>query len=126
MKNLNRYITAGILVLALISAVLWYLSQRQPAGESLTVEIYKSGQLYRQIPLSEAAFEEISVTDSEGGYNLVEIKDGRARVKEANCPNQVCVKTGWLSKPGQISFCAPNNVKVIIKGASNGVDTTTY
>lgn len=126
MQNLNRYITAVLLLLALISLGFWYLSQRQPAGEQLTVEIYKYGELYRQLPLSEATIEEIIVTDAEGHYNKVEIKDGRARVKEADCPNQICVKTGWLSKPGQISFCAPNNLKVIIKGASGGVDATTY
>lgn len=126
MQNLNRYITAILFLLALISFGFWYLSQRQPVEEGLTVEIYKFGELYRQMPLSEAAVEEIRVTDAEGRYNVVEIKDGQARVKEANCPNQICVKTGWLSKPGQISFCAPNNLKVIIKGASNGVDATTY
>ncbi|TEB08049.1 hypothetical protein Psch_01604 [Pelotomaculum schinkii] len=126
MQNLNRYITAALLALALISFVFLYLSQRQPAGEGLTVEIYKFGQLYRQIPLSEATDEEIKVTDSDGHYNVVEIKDGRVRVQEADCPNQICVKTGWLSKPGQISFCAPNNLKVVIKGKSTGVDATSY
>lgn len=126
MQNLNRYITAALLALALVSLAFLSLSQRQPAGEALTVEIYKFGQLHRQIPLSKTAAEEIKVTDADGHYNVVEIKDGRVRVKEADCPNQICVHTGWLSKPGQISFCAPNNLKVIIKGKSAGVDATTH
>ncbi|MDD4237270.1 MAG: NusG domain II-containing protein [Desulfotomaculaceae bacterium] len=126
MQNLNRYLTAALLTLALISFGFLYLAQHRPAGEGLTIEIHKNGQLYRQMPLSEAADEEIKITDSEGHYNVVEIKDGQVRVKEADCPNQICVKTGWLSKTGQISFCAPNKLKVIIKGESNGVDATSY
>lgn len=126
MQNLNRYITVALLSLALISFGLLYLSQHRPAEKDLTIEIYKFGQLYRQIPLSETTVEEIRVTDEVGHYNVVEIKDGQVRVKEADCRNQICVKTGWLSKSGQISFCAPNNLKVVIKGASTGLDATTY
>lgn len=126
MQNLNRYITAALLALALVSFAFFYLSQQRPADEGLTVEVYKFGELYREIPLSTATAEEFTVMDADGHYNVVEIKDGQVRVKEADCPNQICVKTGWLSKAGQISFCAPNKLKVIIKGESGGVDATSY
>ncbi len=116
---LNRYITAALLSLLLISLAAMYLLQHRVAEDNLTVEIYKNNQLYRQIPLSEATSEEIRVADSDGHYNVVEIAGGGVRVREADCPNQICVKTGWLSKPGQISFCAPNKVKVVIKGKAN-------
>lgn len=32
---------------------------------------------------------------------------------ESDCPDKVCVKTGWLSHPGDIAVCLPN--KIIIK-----------
>lgn len=123
---LNRYITVAVLFLLLISLAAMYLLQNRPAVDNLTVEIYKNNQLYRQIPLSEATSEEIRVADSDGHYNVVEIAGGRVRVREADCPNQICVKSGWLSKPGQIAFCAPNKVKVVIKGKANQVDTISY
>jgi len=126
MQNINRYITTALLALALISCVFLYLAQHKPAGEGLTVEIYKFGQLYRQVTLSGSTYEEIKVVDAAGHYNVVEIKDGQVRVKEADCLNQICVKTGWLSKPGQISFCAPNKLEVAVKGNYNGVDAISY
>lgn len=126
MKNLNNWISAALLSLLLISLAAMCLLQNQPAGDNLTVEIYKNNRLYRQIPLSEATGEEIRVADSDGHYNVVEIAGGRVRVREADCPNQICVRTGWLNKPGRISFCAPNKVKVIIKGEDNGIDAISY
>jgi hypothetical protein len=124
-KKLDHFLTIALLTLFLVSLATFCLLQGSPAGENMTVEIYKSGQLYRVIPLP-APDEDIKIEDPGGHYNLVEIKDGRVRVKEADCPNQICVKTGWLSKPGQISFCAPNKVKVVIKCQSDRVDTITY
>lgn len=123
-KKLDCYLTIVLLALVLVSLATLYLLQSRPAGENLTVEIYKNGRLYRSIPLAEASAGEIKITDSEGCYNLVELKDGKVRVKEADCPNQVCVNTGWLSKPGQISVCAPNKLKVIVKGPSEWTDRT--
>jgi hypothetical protein len=124
MKNLNRWITAALLALLLISIAVSYLQRSQAAGDNLTVEIYKNNQLYRRIPLSETTSEEIRVADADGHYNVVEISSGRVRVKEADCPNQTCVNTGWLNKPGQISFCAPHKLKVVITGKSNPLDVS--
>ncbi len=32
---------------------------------------------------------------------------------ESDCPDKICVKTGWLSHSGEIAVCLPN--KIIIK-----------
>ncbi|HQD76956.1 MAG TPA: NusG domain II-containing protein [Bacillota bacterium] len=128
-KKLDCCLTIVLLALVMVSLAVLYLLQGRPAGENLTVEIYKNGRLYRSVPLDETSAGEIKISDSEGHYNLVEFRDGKVRIKEADCPNQLCVKTGWLSKPGRISVCAPNKLKVIVKGQSEGtdqVDTITY
>lgn len=126
MKYLNYYIIAGLLALVLISFGVSHLVQRQMTGGDLRLEIYTNGQLYRTISLSEATNEEIKVTEADGHYNVVAIEKGRARVKAANCPNQLCVKTGWISQPGQIAVCAPNKFNIVIKGKSGKVDTISY
>ncbi|MDF9406871.1 NusG domain II-containing protein [Pelotomaculum isophthalicicum JI] len=126
MKNLNYYIMAGLLALALISFGVSHLVQRQMAEGDLRLEIYANGQLYQKISLSETITEEIKVINADGHYNVVEIEKGRARIKEADCPNQVCVKTGWVSQPGQIAVCVPNKFNIAVKGKSNKVDTISY
>lgn len=126
MKNLNYYIMAGLLALVLISFGVSHLVQRQMTEGDLRLEIYTNGQLYQKIGLSEAITEEIKIMNTDGHYNVVEIDKGRARIKEADCPNQVCVRTGWISQPGQIAVCVPNKFNIAVKGKSNKIDTISY
>ncbi len=114
-------------MLAIASIIAIYVIQDQPKLDgNLSLEIYKDGDLYQEVDLSVSQNSQITITGGEGNFNVVEIKDGLVRVKEADCPNQVCVKTGWLSMPGQTAFCAPNRLKITIKGKSNEVDALTY
>jgi len=126
MKNPNYYIIAGLLSLVLISFGVSHLVQRQMTEGDLRLEIYTDGQLYRKINLSEASAEEIRVPTKDGHYNVVEIEKGRARVKKSDCPDQICVKTGWISQPGHIAVCVPNKFNIVVKGKSNKVDTISY
>ena len=125
MKKLNYYLTIGLLGLVLLSTAGLYWPQYRGAEQALFLEIYKDGQLYQKIPLSMAVNQEIKVVDELGHYNLIEIKAGQARVKQADCPNQVCVNAGWLSKPNQITFCAPHKVKIKLTGQGNKLDATS-
>ncbi|MBM9830233.1 NusG domain II-containing protein [Enterococcus faecalis] len=45
---------------------------------------------------------------SKGQYNTIEVKNGHVRVKKDNSPDQIAVKTGWISEPGQTSICIPH------------------
>ena len=49
------------------------------------------------------------------GTNTVIIKDGEVFVQKADCKNQVCVKSGKISKKGESIVCLPNKVIVEIK-----------
>ncbi|MDU5511630.1 NusG domain II-containing protein [Enterococcus gilvus] len=56
----------------------------------------------------------------KGKYNIVEIKKGKIRVKEDNSPDQIAVRTGWISKNGQSSICLPHKLVIeIISGESD-------
>ncbi len=66
----------------------------------------------------------------EGAYGniIMEIKEGKVRVKEAHCPNQICAKEGWTSRG--VIVCLPNKI-IIFVGSSNkkkqqpGIDAIT-
>ncbi|MFR7670942.1 MAG: NusG domain II-containing protein [Collinsella sp.] len=42
------------------------------------------------------------------GTNLIEIKDGRVHVEEADCPNQDCVHQGWVDAAEEQIVCLPH------------------
>ncbi len=51
-----------------------------------------------------------------GSYDeTILVEKGRIRFKEADCPDQICVKTGWLEEPGDTAVCLPNRAIVRIE-----------
>lgn len=52
---------------------------------------------------------------SDKQYNIVEIDGDKIRVRKDNSPDQIAVRTGWISKPGQTSICLPHRLVIEIK-----------
>ena len=43
----------------------------------------------------------------------IEVKDGKCRAIDVECPNQICVHTGWISKEYPVPIvCLPNGLVV--------------
>jgi hypothetical protein len=54
--------------------------------------------------------------ESNGIHFTIEIADGRIRFRESDCPERVCVNTGYISRSGQVVACVPAGVLVRITG----------
>ncbi|MCD5002655.1 NusG domain II-containing protein [Enterococcus saccharolyticus] len=48
-------------------------------------------------------------------YNIIQIKDGKIRVREDNSPDQIAVKTGWISTNGETSICLPHKLVIEVQ-----------
>ena len=48
-------------------------------------------------------------------HNAFCIKNGEVFMCEADCKNQICVKTGEISKRGECIVCLPNRIILEIK-----------
>lgn len=59
-----------------------------------------------------------------GGTNLLVIEDGKAHVREANCPDGLCVRQGRISRSGERIVCLPNRVVVEVVGGEADTDLT--
>ncbi len=46
------------------------------------------------------------------GTTTLEIKEGKVHVLNSPCKNHICMNTGWISNPGQIIVCLPNEVVI--------------
>ncbi len=73
----------------------------------------------------EAYSEDISVNNtrvlhivSQGIHFDLEFANGKVRFEKSDCPDKICVHTGFISKPGQITACIPAQVLVKIIGES--------
>lgn len=47
---------------------------------------------------------------------VIELNSGRIRVKSSDCPDKICVNTGYISKEGEKIVCLPK--KLIIEISS--------
>ena len=52
----------------------------------------------------------------EFGVMHIEVRQGKVRVSDADCPNRICVRTGWRSREGEVIVCVPNKTVVRIVG----------
>lgn len=50
------------------------------------------------------------------GMNILEIKNGMAYVTEADCPDQVCIRMGKISKTGETIVCLPHKLVIQVEG----------
>lgn len=103
-----------LLVLSLVIFIAVTLTRR----EGGYVEVEKSGELIATYSLAQSG--EYSLN---GGTNVLVIEGGMAYLKEANCPDKTCVRTGRIRYVGQSIICLPNEITVTVRGSSDdGVD----
>lgn len=76
-----------------------------------TVNITRDGRVLYSFDLSETEDREIVIPYGDSS-NTVEIKDGKIRVKSAECPDKTCVNMGWLSSQGMPIVCLPNHLVI--------------
>ncbi len=86
-------------------------------------EVTLDGKPYKKILLSEHRGEEEIEVKTKYGDNTIEIKDTSIRIIDADCPDKICVKSGFISKPGELLVCLPHKLMVEIKSNDNEKDT---
>ena len=117
-KRGDLYLMVGCLLAALVCCCLWFLL-RQDGG---TVIVEQNGRETARYALSEDRTVRI---EGEGGYNLLVIEGGEVYLSEADCPTQLCVKTGKIRYAGQSIVCLPHRLAVRITGGASGLDAVT-
>lgn len=105
-------ITAALIVVA----VILLRGHRNSDEHDLYVVINVENKHVCTLPLDKNSIKEIK-TDS--GYNIVVIEDGYVFINEADCKNQVCVKTNKINKVEQSIVCLPHKLSVRIISKDN-------
>lgn len=99
-----------ISVMLLISALLFlYLFDFRSEGDAVKVTV--DGELYGVFPLSRDTVEEIRAGD---GVNRLVIKDGKAYVESASCPDEICKSHPPIFRAGESIICLPHRVVITV------------
>ena len=105
----NDVIFISFLVLFCIGVCVAVYKGGAVEGSKITITI--DGAEYGTYSL----LEEQTITIKEhGALNIIEIKDGEAYMKEASCPDQLCVDQNEISFDKESIICLPNKVVITV------------
>ena len=116
-KNDIIFIVAVVLLIGLAAGAM--LLFRQEGG---AVEVKVNGKLYGTYSLSKDQVIEIRSGDD---YNILVIENGKAYVREANCPGadtyyHKCTNKKPISYKGESILCKEHGVVIAIVGGKEG------
>ena len=120
-KKINKFeigIWIAIISVSVLLACVYFATSK--SGEYVQVKI--DGKVTAKYSLRENGIYPIIGS----GENILVIEGGEAFIKEANCPDKLCVKQGRIKRVGQSLICLPNKVVVEVvdtkSDSESGVD----
>jgi hypothetical protein len=109
-----------LFILLLIAGSFVGLDQlgRGSVNNRVTVEV--GGKVWGTYDIPTDGEEIIRIDAGSGRYNIMMITQSGVKIQEANCPDQICVTWGYISRPGQTIVCLPHKVVISITGDQEG------
>ena len=116
-KHRNDIILIAVLLVVAGAAFGLIQLNKKSGGYAVVVQDGKETAVY-------SLNEDASVTiTSPTGFNTLVIKDGKADVTDADCPDRICVNQHSISYDGETIVCLPNKLVVkIVSDAESDVD----
>jgi len=113
MKFINKrdiFIVFGILFVA----GAFFVFRSDSVGAYAALEL--DGEIVKTMPLNRDGIfhfnDEISF----------EVRDNMVAFHKNNCPDQVCVRTGFINHPFELSVCLPHRLILTIRGVETDID----
>ena len=110
-KNRNDvlFIAVLLLIVALAGAAFFFL---RGEGDSVTVSV--DGKHYGTYPLHADLTLSIRTGEEGDQENLLVIRDGKALVESATCPDGICAAHKPISREGESIVCLPHRVVITV------------
>lgn len=113
MKQTRANRIAAAVLAALCLWAVWQLVLK-PAYPGQKVTVRHENQVLQTITLPVGQSRTYSL--QQWGIDMeIEVSPGMARVLHSDCPDKICVNTGWLTESGQTAVCMPNRVTVTME-----------
>lgn len=113
MKSFSKNDKILLLVIAILCVMVLLAYKFWPKKAAFQVEILVDGKLVQTCDLSQNQTMPIKVGDKT--TNILEISNHQAYMKEADCPDHLCIKQGKIAYGGESIVCLPNRVVIQVK-----------
>jgi len=107
-KFTKSKIAYGIIFIVAIICIIFIFLKSSSADP--IAQIWADGQLVQEIDLLKA-------TDTEFSIKTVtfKIENHQIRFLSSDCPDKICVNTGYIHNPTESAHCLPNKVSLTIR-----------
>lgn len=109
MKKIEKII---VLILLLVSLVIFVFNKINRKDLKNVIVLDAGENVLLTFNIYEDNYYELN-----GKYGVfhIEVKNGKCRAIDVECPNQICVHTGWISVNNPLPIvCLPNGIMVKI------------
>ncbi|MBO4367508.1 MAG: NusG domain II-containing protein [Clostridia bacterium] len=115
----------GILFIVCLALSIWLFTVKTGAD---TANVYVDGVCVYSVRLDEISGPvEVRITGKNEITDTVFFDNGRVCIREAECPDQVCVHTGWISDSAMPIICLPARIIVRVeKAPALGIDSVSH
>jgi len=110
----DKLLIVFVIILSFLS--MGYINKQAFSNDSKYVSVQVNGKEVKKIIFDKKIIGTTIPLKTEYGYNLIEIGDEKVRVIEADCPDKIDVKQGYISRIGETIVCLPNKMVIEIKG----------
>lgn len=105
-------LSALVLVFCLLACLTIYFRLKEPVN-GLTAYIYQDGQLIETIDLhAVTAPYTFTIPALDGGSNTIEVRPDAIGIINADCPDKLCVSTGFVDSTLLPIVCLPHRLVI--------------
>jgi hypothetical protein len=116
LRKADIILIAIVVLIAAAIEIVYLVPKNQPT----VAVIIQDGKEIKQVDLKKS--DDYTFEAETDGLFVFEAKNGKLRIVQAPCRDQICVRTGWISQPGQAAICLPYRLQAEIRGAEPGYD----
>ena len=113
----GRVLLYAALALAALSSLLFLLrapaEEEAPSGPMAVIQV--NGEELMRIELEKAGDGAFSIADTAGKQITFEIRDHAIRFLSSDCPDKICVHSGFQRRDGDVACCLPNQTVLIVE-----------
>jgi len=116
----KKLVTVFICIFAIFLLATAYLNSIQP--KKLVAVITVNGKTVKKVDLSKDDMFDIK---TEFGTNTVVVENEKIYVKDATCPDGVCIRHGALRNKYDSIVCLPNKLVIEYENRGNDIDAVS-
>lgn len=105
---------AWLAVAVLLAAALLWMFRPQPKGPRLVATVTVGNREVASIDLETAEDEDFSILDETGLPITFQVRDHAIRFLHSDCPDKVCIQTGFLKNDLDVACCLPNQTVLFV------------